>query len=66
MPLLWIPTQVHANEVDPGAFAILGAAGFWAGTMRKTLTITVAMFELTDDAVNLPGILVAVVVATGE
>lgn len=35
--------------VDPGAFALIGAAGFFAGVARITMALTVIMTEISND-----------------
>eukprot|EP00055_Hartaetosiga_balthica_P017623 m.119880 g.119880 ORF g.119880 m.119880 type:complete len:870 (+) comp9364_c0_seq1:177-2786(+) len=49
--------------VDPGAWAMVGAAAFWAGSGGMMVTIAVIILEMTGDFTHLPPIAVAVVVA---
>ncbi|XP_060587255.1 chloride channel protein C-like isoform X2 [Ruditapes philippinarum] len=49
--------------MDPGAFALIGAASFFGGVTRLTLATTVIMMELTNDVQVLLPVMVAVMVA---
>jgi chloride channel 7 len=35
--------------IDPGVFALIGAAAFFAGLTRLTMSLTVIMIELTNE-----------------
>ncbi|ESO89755.1 hypothetical protein LOTGIDRAFT_124505, partial [Lottia gigantea] len=48
--------------MDPGAFALIGAASFFGGVSRLTLAVTVIMMELTNDVQVLLPVMVAVMV----
>eukprot|EP01062_Namystynia_karyoxenos_P069885 TRINITY_DN65304_c0_g1_i1.p1 TRINITY_DN65304_c0_g1~~TRINITY_DN65304_c0_g1_i1.p1 ORF type:complete len:1039 (+),score=235.26 TRINITY_DN65304_c0_g1_i1:86-3202(+) len=49
--------------VDPGVFAMLGAAAFFGGVSRLTFSLCVIMLELTGDLPHLPNVMIAVWVA---
>ncbi|KAK3604540.1 hypothetical protein CHS0354_000361 [Potamilus streckersoni] len=49
--------------LDPGAFALIGAASFFGGVTRLTLAVTVIMMELTNDVQVLLPVMVSVMVA---
>ncbi|XP_045194209.1 H(+)/Cl(-) exchange transporter 6-like isoform X2 [Mercenaria mercenaria] len=49
--------------MDPGAFALIGAASFFGGVTRLTLATTVIMMELTNDVQVLLPVMVSVMVA---
>lgn len=50
--------------VDPGAYALIGMSAFWAGTSRLPVTIALVSVEMTNDPNYLPGIIIAVFIAT--
>ncbi|XP_071176665.1 chloride channel protein C-like isoform X2 [Mytilus edulis] len=60
---------VHSEDtgywawIDPGSFALIGAASFFGGVTRLTLAVTVIMMELTNDVQILLPVMVAVMVA---
>ncbi|XP_074841905.1 chloride channel protein C-like [Carettochelys insculpta] len=58
---------VHTNEqgawIDPGLFAAVGAASFFSGVSRLTISLTVIMVEITNDVQSLLLVMLAVVVA---
>lgn len=58
---------VHTDSfwawMDPGAFALLGAAAFFGGVSRLTMSLTVIMMELTNDVQFLLLIMVTIMVA---
>ena len=39
--------------MDPGAIALIGAASFFAGVSRLTISLTVIMIEITNDVTML-------------
>jgi len=49
--------------VDPGVMAMLGAAGFFAGVCRLTISITVIILEMTNDLPHLLPIMCSVMAA---
>lgn len=49
--------------VDPGAFALIGAAAFFGGVSRLTIALTVIMVEITNDVRFLLPIMLGVMVA---
>ncbi|XP_073241791.1 chloride channel protein D-like [Porites lutea] len=49
--------------MDPGAFALIGAASFCGGVSRLTVSLTVIMMEITNDVQFLLPIMVAIMVA---
>ncbi|XP_064610554.1 chloride channel protein C-like [Liolophura sinensis] len=61
--------SVHSEDsgywawMDPGAFALIGAASFFGGVSRLTLAVTVIMMELTNDVQFLLPIMVSVMVS---
>lgn len=50
--------------VDPGLYAQLGMAGFWAGTSRMTITVALVALETTFELTYVPAVLIVVTVAT--
>merc|ERR1711981_1017378 len=51
------------NWIDPGGFALIGAAAFFGGVSRLTISLTVIMMEITNDIRFLLPIMTAVLVA---
>ncbi|CBY13398.1 unnamed protein product [Oikopleura dioica] len=49
--------------MDPGAIALIGAASFFAGVSRLTISLTVIMIEITNDVTMLLPIMTAIMVA---
>ncbi|EDV27121.1 uncharacterized protein TRIADDRAFT_54756 [Trichoplax adhaerens] len=49
--------------IDPGAFALIGSASFFAGVSRLTMSLTVIMMEITNDVQFLLCIMTAVIIA---
>lgn len=49
--------------MDPGAFALIGAASFFGGVSRLTMSLTVIMMEITNDVQFLLPIMVAIMTA---
>ena len=43
------PSYCYYSYVDPGAFALIGAAAFFGGVSRLTIALTVIMIEITND-----------------
>lgn len=60
---------VHSGEVsywswmDPGVFALIGAASFFGGVTRLNLAVTVIMMELTNDVQVLLPVMVSVMIS---
>ncbi|XP_013403924.1 chloride channel protein C [Lingula anatina] len=60
---------VHTSDagywswMDPGAFALIGAASFFGGVSRLTMSLTVIMMEITNDIQFLLPIMVGIMVA---
>ncbi|XP_013787955.2 chloride channel protein D-like, partial [Limulus polyphemus] len=61
--LFGVNTTKYWLWMDPGAFALLGAAAFFGGVSRLTMSLTVIMMELTNDIQFLLLIMVAIMVA---
>ncbi|CAD6235684.1 unnamed protein product [Miscanthus lutarioriparius] len=51
------------SGLDPGLFALLGAASFLSGTMRMTVSVCVILLELTNDLLLLPLIMLVQLIA---
>lgn len=51
------------NSIDPGLYAVMGAAAFMAGVSRLTVSLTVIIIEITDDLANLLPIMLVVMTA---
>lgn len=51
------------EHVDPGSWAMIGAAAFWCGSARITVTIAVIIMEITGDFRYIPALAVAVMFA---
>uniref|UniRef100_A0A8D2IQI6 Chloride channel protein n=1 Tax=Varanus komodoensis TaxID=61221 RepID=A0A8D2IQI6_VARKO len=58
-----VQADEHAAWVDPGLFAAVGAASFFSGVSRLTISLTVIMVEITNDVQSLLLIMLAVMVA---
>ena len=56
------PEAFH-SWMDPGAIALIGAASFFAGVSRLTISLTVIMIEITNDVTMLLPIMTAIMVA---
>ena len=59
----WFKEPLGQQLVDPGGFAIVGAAAMWCGSMRLTVTIALVVFEVTGIVRFLPAIAIAVTFA---
>lgn len=57
------PSDPYWAWIDPGAFALIGAAAFFGGVSRLTMSLTVIMVELTNDVQFLLLIMVAIMVS---
>ena len=56
-------TQVPNDWVDPGAFALIGAASFFGGVSRLTVSLAVIMMEITNDGSYLMPIMFGSIIA---
>ncbi|XP_053101924.1 chloride channel protein C-like [Hemicordylus capensis] len=61
--ILGIQTDEHGTWIDPGLFAVVGAASFFSGVSRLTISLTVLMVEITNDVQSLLLIMLAVMLA---
>ncbi|KAM9308584.1 chloride channel protein C-like [Gastrophryne carolinensis] len=57
-----VQSNEYAAWIDPGLFAALGSAAYFAGVSRLTISLTVIMVELTNDVQSILLIMVAVLV----
>ncbi|GJM85273.1 hypothetical protein PR202_ga01709 [Eleusine coracana subsp. coracana] len=51
------------SDLDPGLFALLGAASFLGGTMRMTVSVCVILLELTNDLAMLPLVMLVLLIS---
>ena len=51
------------SNLDPGLFALLGAASFLGGTMRMTVSVCVILLELTNDLQMLPLVMLVLLIS---
>ncbi|XP_071784612.1 chloride channel protein C-like isoform X1 [Asterias amurensis] len=58
-----VETDPYWAWIDPGAFALIGAASFFGGVSRLTMSLTVIMMEITNDIQFLLPIMVAIMIA---
>jgi chloride channel 7 len=58
-----LSTACYFEWIDPGAFALIGAAAFFGGVSRLTIALTVIMIEITNDVRFLLPIMLSVMVA---
>ncbi|XP_014792391.1 PREDICTED: chloride channel protein C-like [Calidris pugnax] len=58
-----VQTNEYGAWIDPGLFAAIGAASFFSGVSRLTISLTVVMVEITNDVQSLLLIMLAVMVA---
>ncbi|KAG8442075.1 hypothetical protein GDO86_011026 [Hymenochirus boettgeri] len=49
--------------IDPGLFAVIGSASYFSGVTRLTISLTVIMVEITNDAQSILLVMIAVMVA---
>jgi chloride channel 7 len=61
--LLGVHPTADDAWIDPGAFALIGAAAFTAGVSRLTVSLTVIMVEISNDTHFILPIMTAVMVA---
>jgi len=52
-------------DVDPGLYALLGAAAFFGGGLRFTAAIAVLLLEMTESEDQLPFIIITLIIAKG-
>jgi len=57
------PDQIVWSWIDPGAMALIGAASFFGGVSRLTMSLTVIMVEITNDIMFLLPIMTSIMVA---
>jgi chloride channel 7 len=60
--MLGVSDDPSRQWVDPGAFALIGAAGFFAGVARITMALTVIMTEISNDTHFILPIMTAIMV----
>ncbi|XP_072855019.2 chloride channel protein C [Pogona vitticeps] len=58
-----VRTDESGAWMDPGLFAAIGAASFFSGVSRLTISLTVIMVEITNDVQSLLLIMLAVMLA---
>ncbi|XP_051878557.1 chloride channel protein A-like [Pristis pectinata] len=58
-----VQTDKYGAWIDPGLFAVIGAASYFCGVSRLTISLTAIMVELTNDVQSLLPTMVAVMVA---
>jgi len=51
------------QDIDPGVYALIGAAAFSSGVTRMTISLSVIMLEITNDLQFLPPIMFSVMIA---
>ncbi|XP_048557594.1 chloride channel protein CLC-c-like [Triticum urartu] len=51
------------SDIDPGLFALLGAASFLGGTMRMTVSVCVILLELTNELHMLPLVMLVLLIS---
>ena len=49
--------------IDPGTYALIGAASFFSGVTRMTVSLSIIMLEITNDLHYLPAIMLTVMCA---
>ena len=55
--------RVGFSSVDPGVYALIGAASFFSGVSRMTISLCIIMLEITNDLHYLPAIMLTVMMA---
>nr|XP_033790400.1 chloride channel protein D-like isoform X2 [Geotrypetes seraphini] len=63
MTIFGVEVEESPSWIDPGLFAAIGAASFFSGVSRLTISLTVIMVEITNDVQSILVIMVAVTVA---
>ena len=59
----YIKESLGIRLIDPGRYAMVGAASFWTATSRNTITVALIMLEITGDMSTLPGLMIGIIVA---
>ena len=54
---------VGFSSIDPGVYALIGAASFFSGVSRMTISLCIIMLEITNDLHYLPAIMLTVMMA---
>ncbi len=54
---------IYGTKIEPGIYAVMGAAAFMAGVSRLTVSLTVIIIEITNDLANLLPIMLVVMTA---
>ncbi|KAM4689206.1 chloride channel protein C-like [Discoglossus pictus] len=57
-----VRSDEYGTWIDPGLFAVIGSAAYFAGLSRLTISLTVIMVELTNDVQSILLIMVAVMI----
>ena len=58
-----VETSIPNDWIDPGAFALIGAASFFGGVSRLTVSLAVIMVEITNDGSYLMPIMLGSIIA---
>ena len=58
-----VETNIPNDWIDPGAFALIGAASFFGGVSRLTVSLAVIMVEITNDGSYLMPIMLGSIIA---
>ena len=58
-----VPMFNDYDWFDPGLFALIGAAAFFAGVSRLTLSLAVIMLEISHEVYFLPPMMIAIMMA---
>lgn len=62
---MYVSGMYPEHSIDEGTYALLGAAGFLAGSTRMTVSLCVIILELTNNLTLLPLIMLVLLVAKG-
>jgi chloride channel 7 len=60
---MYVKLPLGLTPIDPGPWAMIGAAAFLCGSARITVTMAIIILEITGDFRYVPGIAIAVVFA---